>query len=86
MQSSTANLDLILMKSRLRTSQVLFAFEKLLTPAEDYYTLFKGNIDEDFRIGLRIVNKALSVFTDYYKSDIVITSPLGLRRIVGSTG
>lgn len=44
----------------------------------DYYSLFQGNVDETFRIGIQIKNKKnLILFSDFDYSDIIIASPLG---------
>ncbi|XP_071041126.1 U3 small nucleolar RNA-associated protein 25 homolog isoform X2 [Parasteatoda tepidariorum] len=52
---------------------------------EDFYEIFDGNNNEDFKIGLRIQNEHITLFSDFYKSDLIIASPLGLRPIIGDT-
>eukprot|EP00166_Cyanidium_caldarium_P000044 ctg_1004.g372 len=47
----------------------------------DFQTAFKGNIDDDFRIGLRLSRRTLRLYTDFFRSDIVLASPLGLQRL-----
>jgi U3 small nucleolar RNA-associated protein 25 len=42
-----------------------------------------GNIDDSFRIGLSLGKKALKLYTAFENSDIIISSPLGLRMIIG---
>lgn len=42
-----------------------------------------GNIDDSFRIGLSLGKKAIKLYTSFENSDIVISSPLGLRMIIG---
>ena len=53
---------------------------------DDYKTLFAGNIDDSFRIGLSLTKKSLKLYTDFYSSDIIIVSPLGLRLALGAEG
>ncbi|KFM58522.1 Digestive organ expansion factor-like protein, partial [Stegodyphus mimosarum] len=52
----------------------------------DFEQTFEGNIDEDFKIGLRIKNKSITLYSEFYSSDLIIASPLGLRQIVGAEG
>lgn len=53
---------------------------------EDYEQTFAGNSDDTFRIGLTFTRKCLKLYSDFYSSDILIVSPLGLRMIVGAPG
>lgn len=54
---------------------------------DDYLQTFKGNIDDCFKIGMRYQNKSVfKLFSDFYTSDILVASPLGLRMIIGSAG
>ncbi|GFQ92559.1 digestive organ expansion factor homolog [Trichonephila clavata] len=52
---------------------------------QDYEETFAGNIDDDFKIGVRIQNKTVTLYSEFYSSDLIITSPLGLERIAGET-
>ncbi|KPI92267.1 Digestive organ expansion factor-like [Papilio xuthus] len=53
---------------------------------EDYELLFSGNTEDTFRLGMTLTKKTLKLYTDFYSSDILIASPLGLRMIVGAEG
>lgn len=53
---------------------------------DDYKTLFEGNIDDCFRCGLRFSRKAVKLYAAFYKADIVIASPIGLRLNLGAEG
>uniref|UniRef100_T1HCF5 Digestive organ expansion factor homolog n=1 Tax=Rhodnius prolixus TaxID=13249 RepID=T1HCF5_RHOPR len=57
--------------------------EKNPKPA-DYQLLFSGNTDDNFRIGLSVTRKWLKLYEDFYSSDIIIASPLGLRMLIGA--
>lgn len=54
--------------------------------SEDYNLTLQGNIDDKFKIGMSITKKTLKLYTNFYSSDIIIGSPLGLRRVVGAEG
>lgn len=49
-----------------------------------YKAMFSGNVDDCFRLGIQIQPKFLKLYTDFYSSDIIIASPLGLRTVLDS--
>jgi U3 small nucleolar RNA-associated protein 25 len=48
----------------------------------DWLSIFKGNTDETFRIGISLARKSINLYTDFYSSDIIIASPLGLKLTI----
>ena len=53
--------------------------ESLAKRPEDYKKLFGGNTDDCFRLGIKVTRKSLKLFSEFYQSDIIISSPLGLK-------
>ncbi|XP_060919842.1 U3 small nucleolar RNA-associated protein 25 homolog [Labrus mixtus] len=53
---------------------------------DDYRTIFSGNVDDHFRIGISIVRSSIRLYSPFYSSDIIIASPLGLRTVLGAEG
>ncbi|XP_037820121.1 digestive organ expansion factor homolog [Lucilia sericata] len=60
-------------------------FPKTNPKPEDYEKTFGGNTDDNFRIGMSLTKKTLKLYTDFYSSDILIASPLGLRVTMGGS-
>jgi U3 small nucleolar RNA-associated protein 25 len=56
------------------------------TYPEDHVENFSGNVDDSFRVGIKVTKKSIKLFSEFYGSDIVLASPLGLRMSIEKEG
>jgi U3 small nucleolar RNA-associated protein 25 len=48
----------------------------------DHVQTFAGNVDDNFRVGVKVTRKSVKLFGGFYGCDIVVGSPLGLRMSI----
>lgn len=57
---------------------------KKLSKPRDYYETFHGNVDDAFKVGMKLTKKNLLLYTEFYNSDIILASPLGLKTVIAA--
>lgn len=63
-------------------------FEDSLPPTSkptSFQHIFQGNTNDFFVLGLKFTRKSLKIYSNFYQSDIIICSPLGIQLILENT-
>lgn len=55
--------------------------ERFQSKPADFRETFRGNSDDSFRIGIRMMTSTIRLFADFYASDVIVASPLGMRLL-----
>ncbi|KAJ8500014.1 hypothetical protein OPV22_010566 [Ensete ventricosum] len=53
------------------------------TKPADFQALFGGNNNDHFMLGIKLTKRSIKLYSDFYSSDIIVASPLGLITKIG---
>lgn len=53
--------------------------------SRSFQHIFKGNTNDFFVVGLKFTRKAIKLYSNFYQSDIIVCSPLGIQMILENT-
>ncbi|QLQ77975.1 hypothetical protein HG537_0A02220 [Torulaspora globosa] len=63
-------------------------FEDSMPPTskpKSFQHIFKGNTNDFFVLGMKFTRKAIKLYSNFYQSDVIICSPLGIQLILENT-
>lgn len=52
---------------------------------KSFQHIFRGNTSDFFVVGLKFTRKAIKLYSNFYQSDIIVCSPLGIQMILENT-
>lgn len=79
-----SGLDQVDKKSKLHDQ----FFQDVLPPPskpKSFRHVFKGNTNDFFVLGVKFTRKAIRLYSNFYQSDLILCSPLGLQMILENT-
>ena len=53
---------------------------------DEFQELFEGNDDNNFIVGIKLTRKTMKYFTKFDNADMILASPLGLRKAIDHNG
>lgn len=54
------------------------------TKPSDFEALFGANNNDNFMVGIKFTRKSIKLYSDFYTSDLIVASPLGLISKIGA--
>ncbi|KAH9812268.1 hypothetical protein DFH28DRAFT_1130027 [Melampsora americana] len=52
----------------------------------EHRMIFSGNVDDDFKLGIQFNPSNLKLYSNFFQSDLIIGSPVGLRKLIEKEG
>ncbi|KAK9090196.1 hypothetical protein Sjap_023373 [Stephania japonica] len=50
----------------------------------DFQALFGGNNEDEFMIGIKFTRRSIKLYSDFYSSDVIVASPVGVMIKIGA--
>ncbi|KAL7713700.1 Digestive organ expansion factor family protein [Entamoeba marina] len=51
----------------------------------EFYQIFEGNSDDCFKLGVKFGKNGVQLYSNYYESDLIIASPLGIKILLAKS-